>query len=86
MISYLLTVCSVLPETTGLIATILEAIAVVALCVVRIIKLVKDIKKALKDDNPNDSEQVKDLIEGAVKDVVDTIEEATSDKEKGDKK
>lgn len=71
--SYILAACEVIPEITGLIMGIIEACGVVALCIVRIIKLVADIKAVRNDDNPDDAGQIKDLITGTIKDIKEDI-------------
>lgn len=85
MIAFLLTATSILPEAIGLVASIVEAITVVALCIIRIIKLVVDIKAALKDSNPNDADQVKDLLQGALSDIKDLTGKDDTDS-KGEQK
>lgn len=69
MVSYLLAVCNVIPEVTGAICALVEALSVIALVVVRIIKMFADINAARKDDNPDDAGQIKDIVDETLKDL-----------------
>lgn len=69
MISYMLTVCNLIPEITGLVAAVIECCSVVALCVARIVKMFHDIKKAKEDDDPDDNKQISDIIDNTIKDI-----------------
>lgn len=82
MISYLLTVSNVIGENIGMVAAVIEGISVTIFCIVRIVKLIVDIVKAFKDNDPDNRKQVGDIVDEAVKDLKGTIK---GDTDKDDK-
>lgn len=71
MVSYLLSVLGVVPEIVGLVCAVIEAITVSTICILRIVKMIAQIKAAFRDDDPNNYKQVEDIVDGTIKDIQD---------------